>query len=306
MVAYLIIVFFAALVAFGARIMVLARFPEVDFTADRDQKRSQSKERRHQRLMALAVALGGKLPAGAKESESIKMRLNRAGMRITPDVYNGLCAVSFIACMLVGYLASVGVLAFAGFAAALLALVFFAFAGLALPSYVVSSRIKRRTTQIESELPSALELLAITVRAGYPLERSIKLVGERTAGPLAEEFRIVDRELNMLSVPLARSLERLDTRVQSKSVQQFTLAVRQSQQQGTSISRVLESQAELARNEFYAKTLVKVNQLPNKMIPVIFVFFLPALVVMPLAPVIANVMATLQDVMPQISSALGR
>lgn len=306
MTAYLIIASFAAVIALGARALVLARFPEVSLAQDREQKRLAGKEERRRRLMRLASLLGAKLPAGAKEAQGIKMRLSRAGMRITPDVYNGLCAVSFIACVVVGYLASVAVLATAGFAAAILALIFFAFAGLALPSYVVSARIKARTAQVESELPSALELLSITVRAGYPLERAIKLVGERTTGPLAEEFRIVDRELNMLSVPLTRSLERLDERVQSKAVQQFTLAVRQSQQQGTSISRVLESQAELARNEFYAKTLVKVNQLPNKMIPVIFVFFLPALVVMPLAPVIANVMTTLQDVMPQVTSALGR
>lgn len=300
----IIIAVIAVAVAFVIRTIVLSAFPEVDLTEAANEVKLANEARRRSKLEGLAEKAGGALPA-AKVDPTVKQRLERAGLKMTADTYRGLTIISGLSFTAIGMVFALAISPKFGMVPAFVVMILCITGGMALPSYLVSSAEKKRKKEIEASLPQTLELLSITVRAGFPLERAVRLVGERGIGPMAEEFRIVDREVNMLSVPLERSMERMSERCGVQGVRNFVLAVNQSHRQGTSITRVLDSQAQIARSKFYANLLVKVNKLPNKMIPVIFLCFMPILIVMPLVPAIAKQIPMFVSTFPQFASLIG-
>lgn len=300
----IVIAVIAAAVAFVVRTIVLSAFPEIDLTDSAELNRLNERDKRRGKLEALAEKAGGVLPA-SKEDPTIKQRLERAGLKMTPDTYHGLTVISGLGFAAIGMLLALSISPRFGIVPAFFVMILCITGGMALPSYLVSKAEKKRIKEIEAGLPQTLELLSITVRAGFPLERAVRLVGERGIGPMAEEFRTVDREVNMLSVPLERSMERMSQRCGSQGVRNFVLAVNQSHRQGTSITRVLDSQAQIARSKFYANLMVKVNKLPNKMIPVIFLCFMPILIVMPLVPAVAKQIPMFVATFPQFAKLIG-
>ena len=302
---YLVIFVIALVIAMAIRTATLSLFPEIDLKDSKDSLREESRKKLDERLNTIANKAGAKRTSSGKQAESTRQRLEKAGLKMQPDTYNGLTAISTLGLGAVGLLLALLIAPKAGAAAALFVVLVLVSLGMALPSFVLSHEIKKRQKLIEADLPASLELLSITVRAGFPLERAVKLVGQRGIGPLAEEFRIVDREVNMLSIPLEKSLDRMSERCGTRGVRAFCLAIKQSHQQGTSITRMLDSQAQIARSKYYADLLVKVNKLPNKMIPVIFLCFLPVLVVMPLVPNVARAIPPLLASFPQLAGFLG-
>lgn len=294
----------AVAIAFVIRTVVLSAFPEVDLADTAEVAKLEERDRRRSKLEALAEKAGGVLPV-TKEDPTVKQRLERAGLKMTPDTYHGLTVISGLSFTAIGLLVALTVSPKFGIVPAFIALLLFVTFGMALPSRMVTQAEKKRIKEIEANLPQTLELLSITVRAGFPLERAVRLVGERGIGPMAEEFRTVDREVNMLSVPLERSMERMSQRCGSQGVRNFVLAINQSHRQGTSITRVLDSQAQIARSKYFANLLVKVNKLPNKMIPVIFLCFMPILIVMPLVPAVAKQIPMFISTFPQFAALLG-
>lgn len=300
----IIIAVIALAFAFVLRTVVLSAFPEVDLTDTADELKLENASRRRNKLEGWAEKAGTILPAG-KEDPTVKQRLERAGLKMTPDTYHGLTVISSLGLTAIGMMFALVISPKFGMFPAFIVMLLCITGGMALPSYMVTCAEKKRQKAIEASLPQTLELLSITVRAGFPLERAVRLVGERGIGPMAEEFRIVDREVNMLSVPLERSMERMSERCGVQGVRNFVLAVNQSHRQGTSITRVLDSQAQIARSKFYANLLVKVNKLPNKMIPVIFLCFMPILIVMPLVPAIAKQIPMFVATFPQFAQLIG-
>ena len=135
------------------------------------------------------------------------------------------------------------------------------------------------------------------MRSGYTLERGIRLVGSRTKGALASEFKRIDQEMNLLNMPLGTSLKRMKDRCDVPCVTYFANAMIQANKQGTSIGRTLNSQAIAARNQYYADVLVAINELPNKMVPVIFIIFFPIIIVLATAPVIYNAAQQFMSIM---------
>ena len=140
-----------------------------------------------------------------------------------------------------------------------------------------------------------LELLALSVKAGYPLSHGIKLVGKVGTGELAKEFRTVDADVNLLGMDIDRALDRMKSRCGSDSVAAFCSAVIQAQRQGTSVTRILGAQAKLARNEQYAKTMQKINSLSNKMTPIVILVFIPLVVAIVLVPSIVQIIGQLAE-----------
>lgn len=301
---YLVIFVAALAIAMAVRTCTLARFPEIDLKDSKDSLKEESRKKLDERLNTIAKKVGAKRTSSGKQAESTRQRLEKAGLKMQPDTFSGLTAISTLGFGAAGLLIALLIAPKAGIVVALFAVVVLVSLGMALPSFALSHEIKKRQKRIEADLPASLELLSITVRAGFPLERAVKLVGQRGVGPLAEEFRIVDREVNMLSVPMEKSLDRMAERCGTRGVKAFCLAIKQSYQQGTTITRVLDSQAQIARSKYYANLLVEVNKLPNKMIPVIFLTFFLVLLVMPVVPSIAKAGAQLMANFPQLAALL--
>lgn len=110
-------------------------------------------------------------------------------------------------------------------------------------SGIVASRRRRA---FESELPSALDLVAGSLEAGAPLAHALELVASEGEGPLAEEF---ERALahHRLGRPLIEALEESAARVGSRDFSWCASAIRAQQEFGASLASVFRTLAEFMR-----------------------------------------------------------
>ena len=69
--------------------------------------------------------------------------------------------------------------------------------GFALPGILVNGRAKRRREEIRSQLPDALDLLAVSVEAGMGFDGAISKLTEYMDGPLGEEFALTLGEMRI-------------------------------------------------------------------------------------------------------------
>lgn len=289
-----------ALVAAAAAVAVVtsimsSKFPE--FTT-REKKRKEAAAAPKRDLKEDVLKVGNRLsrilPSTAEDAAEDRDRLAQAGLRMPQETWRGVqilaaAAVGAGGTVLFGLSSSMDVwlkivLAAASFVG-----------GWWLPNLFLWALTSTRRETIEKELPSTLELLCLSVRAGYSLERGIKLVSTASDGELAKEFRQVDADINLLGMDLARALKRMQGRCGVPAVNSFVGAVIQAQQQGTNITRILTSQAKLARDAQYTRTMEKVKALANKMTPVVILVFIPMIILIVLLP--AGV-----DILSQLSS----
>jgi tight adherence protein C len=126
-------------------------------------------------------------------------------------------------------------------------------------------------------------------------------MGRTGKGALAEEFRLVDKEINVLGITASQALDRMAKRCNSKYITSFCISVAQAQELGTSVQRVLQSQAKLARDAMYSQKMEKINKIPNHMFPIIILTFIPAVVIIALAPSIGTIFTSLADMTGSLS-----
>lgn len=118
--------------------------------------------------------------------------------------------------------------------------------GAILPAVYLIVLRTRRQTQLQDQLPAALETLARSIRAGRPLDQAIGLLGEHSPEPLAREFRWCAKQLEMgLGLPVvARSLVR---RVRLYDIRILAATLIVHRQTGGNVVTVLERLAQVVR-----------------------------------------------------------
>ena len=244
------------------------------------------------RLRERAVtALAGFAPLSMRERERSRERLRCAGMALEPETWRCACFAAVSGCVLV---------AVAACAALHVTPVTFAFAvcgaGLAgcggLQLYLRSKRQARRAA-IDAGLPDAMELLGVAIAAGSPVEQCFRQVAESLNGPLADEFRLVDQEVNLLGHSRAKALSNLAQRCASQEVTAFAAQLTQAIEQGASVAQGLANQAALARSRAQAAALEHIRKMPTKLDVVLSVCFLPPTTLLVLLPTVVDLLAFL-------------
>lgn len=218
------------------------------------------------KLIDLVKRLGEASPIQSTHAEDYRTKLVQAGLHVDLGTWRGLQILSG----LVGVLLALSLALQTPGPAHLVFAVIVGALGVFGPRLTLSSLTRDRHRKIETSLASTLELLALAVKSGYPLERAIKLVGKSTKGPLSEEFRQIDTDINLLGMDLERALGRLRSRCNVPGLNSFAVALTQAHRQGSSVTRVLEAQAREARNSLYAAQLEQINKLPAKLVAPIF------------------------------------
>lgn len=276
---------------------VNGKFPE--FTQREKSRKEDAAERRDEtkkKVLGFGTRLAQLLPSRAEDAEVDKDKLAQAGLKMPQETWRG---VQILAAAGVG---AVGFLIFGLSDSTELPMKALCIAGCVvggwwLPNLFLYAMRSTRQEEIEKQVPSTLELLCLSVRAGYSLERGIKLVGQEGKGELAQEFRQVDADVNLLGMDLRRALERMSARCGTPLVKSFSNAIIQAQEQGTSVVRILQSQAVMARDAQYTKTMKKVKALANKMTPVVILVFIPLLCAIVLIPSAVQIVGQLGDMM---------
>ena len=253
------------------------------------RERNEQNDKIKGRGVLMLKKLGGFFLSSGEQTDKTnktKLRLTQCGLNMDASTWYGVRIVSLFAFAIV----FVGVSTFLQLEPKFLLCVAFlcVVCGIGMPEFYLVAKKKSRAKEIAISFPSSLELLSCAVRSGFTLERGVRLVGSRTSGALAGEFKRLDQEINLLNMPLSKSLERMKKRCDVPCVTYFVNAMVQAHKQGTSIGRTLNTQAKAARNQYYADTLVAINELPNKMIPVIFIVFFPIIIALAVMPVIYN------------------
>ena len=244
------------------------------------------------RLRERAVtALAGFAPLSMRERERSRERLRVAGIALEPETWRCACFAAVSGCVLVA------VAACAALHVTPVAFVFAVggagFAGCGgLQLYLRSKRQARRAA-IDAGLPDAMELLGVAIATGSPVEHCFRQVAESLNGPLADEFRLVDQEVNLLGHSRAKALSNLAQRCASQEVTAFAAQLTQAIEQGASVAQGLANQAALARSRAQAAALEHIRKMPTKLDVVLSVCFLPPTTLLVLVPTVVDLLAFL-------------
>jgi tight adherence protein C len=215
--------------------------------------------------------------------ESVSALLISAGMRdASPHAFLAAKAAGGVGGLLIGLLfgMSSGTMAL-GFAVILGAV------GYMLPAVIVSSRAKRRQARLTSELPDALDLLAVSVEAGLGFDAAIAKLTQYMEGPLSEEFELALGEMR-IGESRPDALKKLADRVGTVEVSGFVRAIVQADQLGTSLGRILRVQATDTRLKRQAAAEEKAMKAPIKMLFPTVGFIFPAMFIVVLGPALLS------------------
>jgi tight adherence protein C len=160
------------------------------------------------------------------------------------------------------------------------------------PEFWLGGRVKKRQKAILLQIPDALDLLTISVRAGLGFDAALGKVVEKMKGPLVDEFR---RALAEVRVGKARreALRDIVPRTEVQPLTNFIGAIIQAEQLGVSISKVLQVQSEQLRIERRQRAEEQAAKAPIKMLfPLVGCIF-PSLFVVILGPALILIMQNL-------------
>jgi len=165
-------------------------------------------------------------------------------------------------------------------------------AGYTLPEFWLGGRVRARQHKILLQIPDALDLLTISVRAGLGFDGALGKVVEKLKGPLTDEFR---RALAEIRVGKTRreALRDIVPRTEVPALTNFIGAIIQAEQLGVSISKVLQVQSEQLRIERRQRAEEQAAKAPIKMLfPLVGCIF-PSLFIVILGPAIILIVQNL-------------
>lgn len=291
----------AALAAVGAAVAGTGAFAVTDRVFPEFSKREQERrraatakapEKKAEKEKSALAKIGDRVarlaPVKGDDAAEYRDELARAGLTMSPSTWHGVriavaIGIGALMCILLIAQPELSVPAKIVFcvAAALVAW--------AMPILMLRVKATKRSEQLEKELPEALELLSMSVKAGYTLNHAIRLVGNTGSGAIAKEFALASSDINLLGMELEQALSRMAKRCGTPSVTSFCSAMAQADKQGTSVVRILAAQAKMARDDQYTKTMEKINKLSTKMTPLIIFTFIPIVMVIAAAPQILTI-----------------
>jgi tight adherence protein C len=163
-----------------------------------------------------------------------------------------------------------------------LALVIMA-AAVTTPTLWISLQIERRQRDIDRRLPDFLDRVSLALEAGLGFEVALRRSAERFPGRLGVELRRMIRQIDR-GHTRTQAMDEMATRNPSEDLVTFAAAVRQSDRLGTSLARTLRIQGDLLRARRKRRAQEAGRRLPVLIVfPLVF-FFLPALLIVYLAP----------------------
>ena len=223
------------------------------------------------------------LPRGIEErwgSQAIDRKLRYAGLRLDGRAF----AAARWLVLWVGIVLAVAVGVIRGWDLLGQFVAFLLLAGAWLgPGIGLQWRSERRRMEIDIALPDFLDRLALGLDAGLGFEVALRRTARDFRGLLGEDLRRLVRQLDR-GHPRAEALRAMADGTPSDDLHAFVAAVQQSDRLGTSLARSLRVQTNLLRARRRRRAQEASRRLPILIVfPLVF-FFLPALLIIYLAP----------------------
>ena len=160
----------------------------------------------------------------------------------------------------------------------------FAALGIAAPMLWLRRRVRSRKLAIWKSLPDTFDLITVSVEAGLGLDAAMRQVAEKVHGPLADEIAQMLREVGM-GRARREALEDLAERTDVPEVGTFVNAIVQAEQLGTSVGRVLRSQAVMLRIRRRQKAEATARRAPIKMVFPLVLCIMPSFFIVTVGPI---------------------
>jgi tight adherence protein C len=216
--------------------------------------------------------------------EGVTAKLMAAGMRNTsPAGFLAAQAALGVGGAFFGFLIMTRSPSSTGF----LAVVVFGVGGFIAPSFFVSTKGRRRQNQVSSDLPDALDLLAVSVEAGLGFDGAVSKLTEHMEGPLIDEFELALGEMR-IGESRSDALKKMADRVAAPEMAAFVRSIIQADQLGISLGRILRVQASDARLKRQAAAEERAMKAPIKMLFPLVMFIFPAMFIVILGPAFLN------------------
>jgi tight adherence protein B len=118
-----------------------------------------------------------------------------------------------------------------------------------VPYVLLGIAAKRRTRRLEEQFPEAVDLIAVSLRAGHAFPTSLLMVAEEVSDPLGGEFRLLYDQQNY-GKPLPDVLKEFTERIPLLDVRIFVTAVLTQREAGGNLAEVLDKLSALIRERF--------------------------------------------------------
>ena len=164
---------------------------------------------------------------------------------------------------------------------------FAAFAGYSLPDVWLNTLINQRRRQVDQQIITFTDMLAIAAEAGLSLNDAVARVSEQYEGVLGREFQRAFAQVQG-GRPLVEALEDLAGRNPSDDLGLLVSALTQATKMGTPVVQVLREQAGQLRQSKRNRAQEVAQKASVKMlVPIVVFIFLPMMVLI-LGPAVSN------------------
>ena len=171
--------------------------------------------------------------------------------------------------------------------AAIAAAPLFAAAGWRLPDLRLARRARDDHDAIRAALPDALDLLAACTLAGMSLDRALRTVAPDVDGPLGAALRDALRALDV-GMQRDAAYQVLTERAPVPEVRSLVRAIERAERYGISVAATLVAQAREMRSRRRAAVEEAARAAEVKMLFPLVACFLPAFVLLTVAPVVIS------------------
>ncbi|MGI9350007.1 MAG: type II secretion system F family protein [Rhizobiaceae bacterium] len=162
--------------------------------------------------------------------------------------------------------------------------------GYFLPNFYLSRKTNATELANRQGFPDILDLMVVSAEAGLTMEASI----ERIAGEIKMIYPNLSMQLNMAAVeiragrPIDQALRAFGERLRLDEVKGFATMVQQAKELGTSVSDALRVYSDEMRHKRMMKAEEKAYSLPAKMSVPVTVFILPIVIGIAIIPTIVR------------------
>jgi tight adherence protein B len=184
-----------------------------------------------------------------REKLTMRMRLERAGLDLTPRSFWIISVVAGLVLGAVTYVSLPGMTPLISIAAAFVG-------ALGLPRWFVSRLIKRRQSKFLDEFANSIDVVVRGVKSGLPLNECLNIIARESPSPIREEFKEVV-EQQRVGVPLGECFERMMVRMPLPEVNFFAIVISIQQQAGGNLSEALGNLAGVLRDRKRMQAKVK-------------------------------------------------
>lgn len=184
-----------------------------------------------------------------REKLTMRMRLERAGLDITPRMFWIASAVAGVVAGAMTYVSLPGMNPLIALSAAFVG-------GLGLPRWMVARMIKRRQSKFLDEFANSIDVIVRGVKSGLPLNECLNIIARESPSPIRDEFKEVV-EQQRVGIPLAECFERMMARMPLPEVNFFAIVIAIQAQAGGNLSEALGNLAGVLRDRKRMQAKVK-------------------------------------------------